>query len=318
MKIKNILKTCALTLTAFLGVCSLASCKIDNETNENGKNEQTEQVAEGVHGSKVELEIVLKVGDNESTSYTCEVTRDKNKTNISNYLTTAMTNEIRDFYGIKLKEDKLYQLVGGKFDKIEAKFDNMVLIEKIGVWSDCEYNELTFAKETIKAFETDIVCLENSEEELCYFNEDKATGKMINDLFKQYVVNEGKNLGDFTDFNASWDKNTNKITGNISASEVYTTSTTITYDNLSKMLYDLIEYDTVFAAENVGGYGDVKCNFKVVNAGERGLLSRFIIETTIGNKTYNYNFLNNLHTKLEITITDNATNTENTYIVWFM
>lgn len=311
MKIKNILKTCALTLTAFLGVCSLASCKIDSEKNENEKNEQTEQVAEGVHGSKVEVEILLKVGDNKSTSYTCNITRDKNKTKLSSYLTNIITNEIRDFYGITLKEDKLYQMISKEYNKIEAEFDNMVLVEKIGVWADCEYNNSMFAKEAVKAFENEITYFEDSDNELYSLDENIVTGKIIDDLFKQYAVTEGKNLGSFTEVNACWDKTNNTIKGNISTTEEYTTSTTITYENLISKIYEVIEYDKVFTDANI------RDNFKVLKAGERGMLSQFVMEITIDNKTYTYEFKNMLHTKLEVEITDNTTNTSVTYKLQF-
>lgn len=267
-----------------------------------------------IHKSKVQMNISLKIDEN-VTTYTCEIIRDKNKTDISSYLTTAMTNEIRDFYGIKFKDEKIYEVIDGKYEKVEAKFDNTILVEEVDVWAECEYNVLPFVKETMKMLDEGIIILESSEAGLIYFEEDKAMGKIINDLFKQYAVNEGKNLGEFTEFNASWDKTTNKITGNISANETYTTLTIISYDDLSKMLYDLIEYDKSFDVENVGGYSDIKCNFSVVSVGKRGLLSKFAIETTINNKTYNFEFLDNLHTKLDITITDSISNEEMKYRV---
>lgn len=311
MKFKKILKTIMASFMILGGGCALTSCNVNKS---NKFNDTYDGPTYGIDFYRVRLNLGLKVGDL-ICPYTFHITRSSAYTNpVDSHYIIHIENEIRDKMGIKITGTKLYNESN---DNI--LFDNKIIVDEIGGYVDCEFLPKMFACEVDGFFSKTLSGIwkindndEIDENAIYEYNISKKTGNgtLVDDLFSKIYDSEKNTSLNFENTNAVLNSD-GTLTGYISETEQYTT--TATFDNVyfEKDFYSKINNKMIFYWGDEWPYDT---EFTLVDVKKQSLNGLFTIKTEqIDGKIYTYEFLNNAHTTLRITIENTSENTSETY-----
>lgn len=312
MKFKKILKTIMASFMILEGGCALTSCNVNKS---NKFNDTYDGPTYGIDFYRVRLNLGLKVGDL-ICPYTFHITRSSAYTNpVDSHYIIHIENEIRDKMGIKITGTKLYNESN---DNI--LFDNKIIVDEIGGYVDCEFLPNMFAYEVKKFFSRTLCGIwkindndEIDENAIYKYDGSKKTGNgtLVDDLFATIYNSEKNTSLNFENINAVLNSD-GTLTGYISETEQYTT--TATFDNVyfENEFYSKINNGMIFKSRNAEWLFENE--FTLVDVKRQSLNGRFTIKTQqIDGKIYTYEFLNNAHTTLRITIENTSENTSETY-----
>lgn len=311
MKFKKILKTIMASFMILGGACALTSCGVKKSN----KNENTNDgPTYGIDNFNVKFNLGLKVGDL-ICPYSFYIKRSSAYTNPVDdyYLTPMVRQEIREKMGVEIVGTNLYHESNNNI-----LFDNKEIVQEMNGYVDCEFLPNYFAYEVKRFFESGIRYIyeikNNEENELYHYSttDKTASGIMVDKLFKDtYNLEQNLNLENFNDVKAIMNSN-GTLTGNISESENYTTTTTFNNKYFDNSLYSILNNETVFRSGNTTI--TFVNEFNLVEVKNKGLNGRFKLKSKeIDGKIYTYELLNDVHTNLKITIENVSDNSVEMY-----